>query len=300
MRYLILILVSCLAAFTTHAQKDFSKVEITAEKINDHLYMLQGAGGNIMISMGDDGVMMIDDQFAPLSEKIMVKIKELTGGEVNYLINTHWHGDHTGGNENFGNAGATIIAHDNVRKRMARGLSKIESGRDLPPAPATALPVITFSKDMKLHFNGDEIHLFHFHSGHTDGDGIIYLPGQNVIHMGDTFFKDKYPFIDLKSGGSVDGLLKNIQQVLFMIDEETIIIPGHGAIANKADLIRYKDVIFELRDKVAILIKQGKSQDEIMDAEISAAYDENWGSGFINGETFIGFLYKGLTQSKME
>lgn len=298
-RVLSTLLFTCLALLI-FAQRDMSKVVITAEKINDNLYMLQGSGGNIVISKGDDGVLMIDDQFAPLSEKIMAKIKELSGGEVEYLINTHWHGDHTGGNENFGKAGATIIAHENVRMRMQRGLTKMSSGRDLPPAPSVALPVITFTDDMKVHFNGDDLHLFHFHNGHTDGDGIVYFSGQNVIHMGDTFFKDRYPFIDLKSGGSVNGLLKTLNQAYFMVDDDTVIVPGHGSLANKADLKRYIDVITELSEKVTQMKNEGKTEDEIAKAGVSAKYDESWGSGFINPTKFISFLYNGIVEENME
>ncbi len=278
------------------AQDRFADVQITSEKINDHLYMLQGSGGNIMISVGDDGVLMIDDQFAPLSEKIMAKIKEISGKEVNYLINTHWHGDHTGGNENFGKAGATIIAQHNVRKRMARGKTKIEAGREIPPAPAIALPVITFGDDMKIHFNGDDIHLFHFHPGHTDGDGIVYFSEDNVVHMGDTFFNLRYPYVDLKSGGDVDGLLKTLGEVLFMIDDDTVIVPGHGSIGNKADLTKYRSIILELRDKVAAMIKQGKTLDEVKVSGFSDAYDEAMGGGFINPERFAEILYGSLTK----
>jgi len=292
-------LILTILALSLHAQRDMSKIQIKAEQINENLYMLQGSGGNIVISKGDDGVLMIDDQFAPLSEKIMAKVKELSGREVEYLINTHWHGDHTGGNENFGKAGATIIAHENVRKRMARGLTKIESGRNQPPAPAEALPIITFTDDMKVHFNGDDLHLFHFHNGHTDGDGIIFFSSQNVVHMGDTFFKDRYPFIDLKSGGSVNGLLKTLNQVLFMIDDNTVIVPGHGSLANKADLTKYKDVITELSEKVTMMRLEGKSEEEIVAAGISKEYDESWGSGFINPTKFISFLYNGIVEEKM-
>lgn len=279
-----------------HAQDRFANVQITAEKINDQLHMLQGAGGNILISTGEDGVLMIDDQFAPLSEKIMAKIKEISGTEVSYLINTHWHGDHTGGNENFGKAGATIIAHENVRMRMQRGRPKIE-GREIPPAPAVALPVITFGTDMKVHFNGDDIHLFHFHNGHTDGDGIIFFPEDNVIHMGDTFFNLRYPFIDLKSGGDVDGLLKTLGEVLFMIDDSTVIVPGHGPLGNKADLMKYRDILTELRDKVAAMIKEGKDLDAIKASGFSSQYDEDMGGGFINPERFAEFLFQGLSKN---
>jgi len=282
-------------AMSTQAQDRFANVQITSEKINEQLYMLQGAGGNILISTGEDGVLMIDDQFAQLSEKIMEKVKEISGTEVSYLINTHWHGDHTGGNENFGNAGATIIAHDNVRIRMKRGRPKIE-GREIPPAPAVALPAITFGKDMKVHFNGDDIHLFHFHNGHTDGDGIVFFPEDNVIHMGDTFFNLRYPFIDLKSGGDVDGLLKTLGEVLFMIDDSTVVVPGHGPLGNKADLMKYRDILTELRDKVAAMIKEGKDLDAIKASGFSSQYDESMGGGFINPERFAEFLFHGLSQ----
>ncbi len=288
----IFILSILLSSICLQAQDRFAKVEITAEKINDHLYMLQGSGGNIVIQMGDDGVLMIDDQFAPLSAKIQAKIKELTGAEVDYLINTHWHGDHTGGNENFGKAGATIIAHHNVRKRMARGRTKIEAGREIPPAPAVALPVITFGSDMKFHFNGEDLHLFHFHNGHTDGDGIIYFANDNVVHMGDTFFNMRYPFIDLKSGGNVNGLLKTLGEVLFMIDDDTVVVPGHGSLGNKADLMKYRDVILELRDKVVAMKKGGKSLDDVLASGFSKQYDEAWGGGFINPEKFASFLFE--------
>lgn len=282
------------------AQDRFANVEITSEKINDHLYMLQGAGGNIMISVGDDGILMIDDQFAPLSKKIMAKIKELSGEGVTYLINTHWHGDHTGGNENFGKAGATIIAQHNVRKRMARGKTKIEAGRDIPGAPAIALPVITFGDDMKIHFNGDDIHLFHFHPGHTDGDGVVYFSEDNVIHMGDTFFNLRYPFVDLKSGGDVDGLLKTLSEVLFMVDDETVIVPGHGALGNKADLVKFISIITELRDKVAAMIEEGKTLEEVQASGFSKQYDEAMGNGFINPERFAEILYNSLTKESEE
>jgi len=301
MSRLLILLLTLFVSALSFAQDRFANVEITSTKINDHLYMLQGSGGNIMISVGDDGVLMIDDQFAPLSEKIMSKIKEISGGEgVSYLINTHWHGDHTGGNENFGKAGATIIAQHNVRKRMARGKTKIEAGREIPPAPAVALPVITFGDDMKIHLNGDDIHLFHFHAGHTDGDGIIYFPEDNVVHMGDTFFNLRYPYVDLKSGGDVDGLLKTVGEVLFMIDDETVIIPGHGSIASKADLVKYRSIIFELRDKVDMMVKQGKTLEEIQASGFSKEYDEVMGSGFINPERFAEILYGSLTKESEE
>jgi glyoxylase-like metal-dependent hydrolase (beta-lactamase superfamily II) len=289
-----------LSVLNLSAQDRFANVEITSQKINDHLYMLQGSGGNIMISVGADGVLMIDDQFAPLSEKIMAKIKEISGEGVTYLINTHWHGDHTGGNENFGKAGATIIAQHSVRKRMARGKTKIEAGREIPPAPAVALPVITFGDDMKLHFNGDDIHLFHFHAGHTDGDGIIYFTKDNVVHMGDTFFNLRYPYIDLKSGGDVDGLIKTLDEVLFMVDDDTVIVPGHGELGDKADLQEYRSIIFELRNKVSMMIKQGKSLEEIQASGFSKEYDEAMGQNFINPERFAEILHSSLTKESME
>ena len=279
------------------AQRDFSKVEINAEKIADNIYMLTGSGGNIGVVIGEDGVFMIDSQYGPLSEKIAEEIGKLSSQPIKYLFITHWHGDHTGGNENFGNKGAVIVAHENVKNRMST--EQIRPFRKPTPAAAEiAQPVITFKNDMKFHLNGEDILIYHFHYGHTDGDAFVYFPKSNVIHMGDNFFKGRFPYIDLDSGGSVEGALKNINEVLFLVDSDTKIIPGHGSLANKKDLMEYREMIIITRDRVKKAIAKGMTLDEIKAANVTKEYSEDWGSGFINPDKYVGILYSDLTKEK--
>lgn len=281
------------------AQRDFSKVEIKTEQVAENIYMLTGSGGNIGVVVGDDGVFMIDSQYGPLSEKIATAIGKLSSQPIKYLFNTHWHADHTGGNENFGEKGAIIVAHENVKNRMST--EQIRPFRKPTPAAAKiAQPVITFKNDMKFHFNGEDILIYHFHYGHTDGDAFVYFPKSNVIHMGDNFFKGRFPYIDLSSGGSVEGALKNINAVLFLADAETKIIPGHGTLANKKDLMDYRDVIIIARDRVKKSIFKGMTLEEIKAENVTKEYDEEWGSGFINPEKFIGILYSDLTKDEAD
>jgi len=279
------------------AQRDFSKVEIKAEQVADNIYMLTGSGGNIGVLVGDDGVFMIDSQFGPLSEKIMAAIGKLSSQPIKYLFNTHWHGDHTGGNKNFGEKGAIIVAHENVKNRMS--IEQIRPFRKPTPAAAKiAQPVITFKNEMKFHLNGEDILIYHFHYGHTDGDAFVYFPKSNVLHMGDNFFKGRFPYIDLSSGGSVEGALKNINEALFLVDTETKIIPGHGSLANKKDLMEYRDVIMIVQDRVKKAIAKGMTLEEIKTSNVTKEYDEEWGSGFINPEKFVEILYSDLTKEE--
>ena len=277
------------------AQRDFSKVEIKAEQVADNIYMLTGSGGNIGVVVGDDGVFMIDSQYGPLSEKIAAAVGKLSSQPIKYVFNTHWHGDHTGGNENFGKKGAIIVAHENVKNRMST--EQIRPFRKPTSAAAEiAQPVITFKNNMKFHLNGEDILIYHFHSGHTDGDAFVYFPKSNVLHMGDNFFKGRFPYIDLGLGGSVEGALKNINEALFLVDSETKIIPGHGALANKKDLMEYRDVITITRDRVKKAIAKGMTLEEIKASNVTKEYDEEWGSGFINPEKFAEILYSDLTK----
>jgi len=288
-RILITLLLSA-ATFVLTAQRDFSKVEITAEKIKDHLYMLQGSGGNIMISFGDDGVLMIDDQFAPLSEKIQAKITEIAGQDVKFLINTHWHGDHTGGNANFAKDGATIIAQHNVRKRLT--VDQVRPfGRTTPAADTLAWPTLSFGEDLEIHMNGESVQLMHIHNAHTDGDSFVFFPISNVLHMGDCFFKDRFPYIDLEMGGSVQGAIEAIEAAMMIINEETVIIPGHGSLANKEDLRRYLAMITTTRDRVKN-VSSDETKLEDLDVESLTEGYEDWGGGFINSEKWISTLFK--------
>ncbi len=272
------------------AQRDFSKVEISIEQVTENIYVLFGSGGNIGILAGEDGVIMIDDQYAPLSEKIEVAIQTISDHPVKYLLNTHWHGDHTGGNENFANKGATIIAHENVRERLSKDQNIKAFNRTVKAAPKVAWPVLTFSDKMSLHINGEDLLAIHVHNAHTDGDALMYFPNSNVIHMGDTYFNGRFPYIDLSSGGSVDGLVEAVNKALFLIDDGTKVIPGHGKLSNKKELTAYRDTIIKISTKVKEAVAAGKTIEEIKAANYTEGYEE-WGSGFISSERFIDILY---------
>ena len=276
------------------AQDRFAKVEIKTEKLTDNMYVLFGAGGNIGVLVGEDGVIMIDDQFAPLSEKISAAISKISSEPIKYLLNTHWHGDHSGGNENFAKKGATILAQHNVRKRMAEGLTRSPE-RVTPPAPAIALPVITFSEEMSLHLNGEDILALHVHNAHTDGDAQIFMPKGNVIHMGDTYFKERWPFIDLQSGGSIDGYINALNHALFLVDEETQIIPGHGSMSNRAELMAYRDVLATVRTRIKKAVTKGMTLEEVKAANYVKEW-EAWGGGFINNDVIVETIFKSLSE----
>lgn len=276
------------------AQRDFSGVEIKTTELGGGVYMLQGAGGNIGLSVGEDGAFVIDDQFAPLAEKIVGAIGEITDQPVAFVVNTHWHGDHTGGNEAMSGLGAHIVAHDNVRKRLKEGLAR-EGGSVTPPAPDAALPVITFSHSMSFYWNGRDIKVWHPNNAHTDGDAIIFFKDANIVHMGDVFFNGGYPYIDLDSGGDMDGYIATHEKVLAKIDDETKIIPGHGPLASKADLQKTVDMLKDVRSRVRSLIDDGMSEDEIVAADPLADLNPDWGQGFINGERMARTAYRALT-----
>lgn len=270
----------------------FANIEIKAESVADGVAVLFGAGGNIGVSYGPDGTVLIDDQFAPLTPKIQAAIADLGAEPVQYLINTHWHGDHTGGNENFGKAGVLILAHDHVRDRML-GVQKSGRGND-PASPAEALPTVTYHDGIKLHLNGDEVRVQHMKHGHTDGDSIIYWKKANVVHMGDLFFhRVTLPFIDLESGGNARGVLAAAEKVLAMVDDETKIIPGHGPMANKADLIAYRDMMKTVIAAVAKAQDEGQSLEQVQAMKPAAQWDVN-PDAFIKGDAFVEAVYKSL------
>lgn len=272
-------------------QQDFSKVEIKTIKLGDTLYMLMGEGGNIGVSAGADGVYLIDDQYAPLSEKIMAAVKAISDKPINYVVNTHWHGDHTGGNENFGKAGATIIAHEAVRARMEKGGELAAFKIVVPPAAAGALPVITFSDKAALHLNGETSHLIHVDPAHTDGDTIIHWPAANIIHTGDTFVNGFFPFVDISSGGRLDGIIKSADMVLALADDKTKIIPGHGPLATKADLARFRAMLATVRERVTAAKAAGKTAEEWAASKPLADLDADWGKGFLPLDKFTQIVF---------
>lgn len=276
------------------AQGRFDKVEIKTTKLSEHTYMLQGAGGNIGVSIGEDGVFVIDDQFAPLSEKILTAIKALSDKPLRFLVNTHFHGDHTGGNENMAEAGATIIAHDNVKKRLE------SKQRDGNYNPKEALPVITFNDKLSITINNESVAVFHAANAHTDGDALLYFTQSNVLHTGDTYFNSRYPYIDLNSGGSVQGYIEAVRKGLMVIDENTKIIPGHGQVSNLKEYKKFLNMLETIRDKTQKAIDNGKTEDEVKaDSSITETYDTlGYGSGFINSEKMRETFYKSLTATK--
>jgi len=283
-----------LAATPALAQQDFSKVEVKAEKVAEGVYMLTGAGGNMGLSVGKSGTYLIDDQYAPLSDKIVLAIRLITPDPVRFVVNTHWHGDHTGGNENLGKAGALLVAHENVRKRMSTEQFMGAFGRKVEPSPEGALPVVTFTDAVTFHWNGDEIRAYHVPPAHTDGDVIIHFVKADVVHMGDVFVNGGYPFIDTSSGGRIDGVIGAAELVLAGISEKTRLIPGHGPLGTKADLQAWHDGLKTLRDRIAKLKAEGKTRDQAIAAKPTADYDAKWGTGFMKGDTFTGLVYDSL------
>ena len=276
------------------AQDDFSKVEIKATKISGNVYMLEGSGGNIGVSVGADGILIVDDEFAPLADKIKAALKTLGEGKLKFILNTHWHGDHTGGNAKFGTE-APIIAHDNVRKRMSTE-QRIEFFKQTVPAsPNEALPVITFDQSLSVHFNGEEIKVIHFPHGHTDGDSVIFFTTSNVVHMGDDFFSGRFPFVDLDSGGSVQGLAQNIGEIIPKLPAGVKLIPGHGPISTIDDLKAYHQMLLATTDIVRKKIEAKKSLAEIKKEGLPAEW-KSWGEGFVKTDQWIELVYASLTK----
>jgi len=275
-------------------QRDFSKVEVRAQPVAGKVHMLQGAGGNIGVSVGSDGILIVDDQFAPLADKIRVALRGLGEGKLAFVLNTHWHGDHVGGNEIFGKE-ATIIAHDNVRKRMSSG--QMLHGEQVQPSPAQALPIVTFGESLSVHFNGEEIKVIHYPQGHTDGDSVIFFTGSNVVHMGDDFFTGRFPFIDRESGGTLAGLTANIEKVLGELPADVKIIPGHGPLSTKADLEGYFGMIRGTTAHVRDRIAAGKDLKAIQAEGLPEQWKE-WGSGFIKTDAWIQLIHESLTQTQ--
>ena len=285
---------AALFAAPARAQDDFSKVEIQTEKLADHVYMMTGAGGNLGVSVGEDGVFLIDSQFAALTPKIQAAIAKVSDKPVRFMLNTHWHFDHTGGNENLGKAGAVIVAQENVRKRLSSEGFIAFLGMKTQPSPAIALPIVTFTRDASFHLNGEDIRASHAPNAHTDGDTVVQFTKSNVIHMGDTFFNGMYPFIDTSSGGTVAGVLAAADRALKTVSDSTKIIPGHGPLATKADLKAYRDMLAAVSGRVASQIKQGKKIEEVVASKPTGQYDAKWGKGFLAPDKFVEMLYGNL------
>jgi cyclase len=282
-----LVALAALPAAPAARAQDFSGVEIRTHKLGPSVYMLQGAGGNIGLSVGDDAVFVIDDQFAPLVPKIRAAIGALTPKPVRFLLNTHFHSDHSGGNEGMAREGALIVAHDNTRRRMSSAQLLAFVGARQEAAPPAALPLVTVAGDVRFHINGDEIHAFHVPRAHTDGDLVVHFVKSDIVHMGDTFFNGNYPFIDVSSGGSADGLVAAADRVLALAGDRTRIIPGHGPVATRADLQAWRDMVAAVAQRIQEQRAGGKSDDQIAAAKPAADFDARYGNGFIKPELFV-------------
>ena len=287
-----------LAGMAFGQDTDFSKVEIKVVPVAGGVSMLVGQGGNIGVTSGKDGTFLIDDQFAPLLPKIRAAVKTLGDAPIRFVVNTHFHGDHTGGNALLGESGAVIIAQENVRKRLGIERVNPQTKERTPPQPPSAWPLVTYLDGVTLFLNGDELEVTHVLRAHTDGDSIVRFKKANVVHMGDVFFNGNYPFIDVDSGGSVDGVIAAVDRVLPTIDAGTKVIPGHGALGTKADLQAYRDVVAAIRDRVKALIAQGKTLDQVIAAKPTAQWDGKWGKGFMGPDVFVSFVYRSLTEPK--
>ena len=295
MRRLYLTFLACFLTTAALAQRDFSKVEVKAEKVAGSVYMLTGAGGNIGVSVGDDGIVVVDDQYAPLAPKIEAALKGITDKPVRFIINTHYHGDHTGGNEYFGQKG-TIVAHENVRKRLAAGTTM--SGHATPPAPKAALPIVTFNDTLTVHLNGEDVRAMHMPPGHTDGDSVIWFSKSNVVHMGDDFFSGLFPRIDVENGGSVKGWITAINKVLLAVPDDVKIIPGHGPLSDKAGLRKFMEMLKGTSAAVEKGIAAGKTLDQLKAEKVLGPWDAEWGQGFIKADLFTEMLFNDLSKKK--
>ena len=276
--------------------QDWDAVQIETTRVSDNVYMLKGSGGNIGVIVGEDGVLLVDDQYAPLADKIKTAIAAISDQPVRYIINTHWHGDHMGGNEVFAGDGSIIIAHDNVRTRISTDQFMSFHQREVKARPEIAWPIITFSQNLTYYFNDEEIHIRYTNPAHTDGDAVVFFKKANVIHMGDTFVRYGYPFVDNSAGGSITGMIENLDRTIELIDDDTKVIPGHGDLANKSDMVKFRDVLKEIVNGVKKGVDEGKSLDEIQNSKITEKFDPDYEGAFIKAKDFVTFVYEDLTK----
>lgn len=299
-RSTVCVLITALLAAGANAQdQDFSKVELKTTKLAPGVAMLEGvggfAGGNIAVSFGADGPVIVDDQFVPMVPKIVAAIRALQDAPIRFVINTHFHFDHTGGNEPMTGAGAVIFAHENVRKRMSIDQFSKLMNRNMPAQPAAALPVVTFAEGVTLHWNGETIQVEHVAPAHTDGDSHIWFEKANVVHMGDTFVNGFYPFIDVESGGTIAGLIESANRALARTNDKTKIVPGHGPLATRADLKKWSGMLVDVKGRVEKGTASGKTMEQFIASKPLADLDAEWGDGFIKSDQMVTLVWMNLT-----
>jgi glyoxylase-like metal-dependent hydrolase (beta-lactamase superfamily II) len=271
-------------------------VQVRTERLAEGVYVLFGSGGNVGLSVGADGAFVVDDQFAPLTPKILAAIGRVTDRPVRFVLNTHWHFDHTGGNENMGKAGALIVAHDNVRRRMSTRQFMEAIRREIPASPPVALPVVTFAEGVTFHVNGDEVVVVHVPTAHTDGDAVVHFRRANVVHMGDVYPGPSFPFVDVGSGGSLGGVIAAVDRVLPLINDSTKVIPGHAPVTNRAALRAYRDVLAAVRDRVRRQVAAGATLERVLASKPAAEFDAAWGQGWVKSDEIVRRAYAEATR----
>ncbi|MEM7249445.1 MAG: MBL fold metallo-hydrolase [Acidobacteriota bacterium] len=297
-RSVLFLLATCLLATSVLAQRSMDDVQIDVQHVKGSIHVLYGAGGNIGACIGDDGVFLIDDQFAPLTDKILAALGTLTQKDVRFVINTHWHRDHTGGNENLGKRGAIIVAHENVRKRLSSDQFVRAFGAEVPAKPDVAKPVITFGDRVTFHWNDETIHVFHVPNAHTDGDSVIHFVDSDVIHAGDVVFNGMYPFIDDSSGGVIGSTIAAVDRILGLCGPETLIIPGHGRVTTPAGLREYRSMLADVERKINRLMRRRRTVEEIVAAKPTADHDAKWGGGFLKPDQWVEIVATGMKNAK--
>lgn len=283
----VIAVAAALGAAAAVAQNDMSKVEITPSSVGPQVWMLKGAGGNIGVFAGPDGVVLIDDQFAPLSDKIQAAVAKISDRPIRFVINTHWHGDHAGGNENFAAAGASIVAQDNVRTRMSSHYSNPVFGWSSEPSPPAALPVLTFPDSATFHLNGEDVVCFHVPNAHTDGDVVVWFPKEDIVHTGDVVFTHQFPIIDVGSGGTLAGMIAAHERILRLIGPATKVISGHSPVATRAEAQAAHDMLVQVRDRVAKDLKKKETLEQITAAKPLADLEESWGKGYVKSDVMV-------------
>ena len=297
---LLFSLLVLISASSAAVAQDLDEIQMKTTDLGGGIFMIEGGGGNLVLSTGEQAAFLVDDQYAPLTEKILSAVAEKTNQPVQWVLNTHWHGDHTGGNENFGNSGSFIVAHENVRERMNSEQFSEIFDRTTEPSPAIALPVVTFEDALTFHWNGQTIRAFHVAPAHTDGDAMVHFVEAKILHTGDVFWSDDFPFVDHASGGNLDGVIDALGLVLELIDDDTKVVPGHGSLSDKAGVARTLEMLLGVRAAIGALLDQGMDVDGVVAADPTEPWNAEWGNGWLNPEQFTKITTAGMIKARAD